>query len=167
MKVLENSGWLTAYIISNLVGLIFLFAAIKKPYLARLLFVLLFGWAAVFNFWLCHERPQEYLTYAEASLPLYRDFILGWFSRHVTEMVSMIAIGEALIAIGMLLRSWWVKLACIGVIIFQLAIAPLGVYAAFPFSLTVALAALFIYRNKNCKNYLWRFNIPEKKILQY
>ncbi len=53
-----------------------------------------------------------------------------------------------MIAMGMLLRRIWVKLACIAAI-FLLAIAPLGIYAAFPFSITVSLAACFIIKNDN------------------
>jgi hypothetical protein len=159
MKHLEDSGWLLAYIISNIVGLLFLWAAIKKPYLARLMFVLLFGWASVFNYILSHQRPEEYLNYADASIKWYSDFIHGWFSSHITQMVTLIALGEAAIAIGMLLKGWWVKLACVGVIIFQMAIAPLGVFAAFPFSITVSLAALILIRKKKF-NYLWEFRKP-------
>jgi len=156
MKGLENSTYLVGYIISNVVGLLFLLAAIKKPYVARLMFVLLFGWAFVANYTLAHEKPEAYLEYADFSIQWYRSFIYGWFSRHITQMVTLIAFGEACIAIGMLLKGWWVKLACIGVIIFLMAIAPLGIYAGFPFSITVSLAALILIRKKQF-DYLWRF----------
>jgi hypothetical protein len=76
-------------------------------------------------------------------------------------MVSLIANGEGLIAVGMILKGWWVKLACMGVIIFQLSIAPLGVYAAFPFSITVSVAAFFILR-KNRLDYLWKYRLTKR-----
>ena len=161
MKGLENSTYLVGYIISNVVGLLFLWAAIKKPYLARLMFVLLFSWAFVVNYTLAHERPEAYLEYGDSSIKWYRDFIHGWFSGHITQMVTLIAFGEAAIAIGMLLKGWWVKLACLGVIIFLIAIAPLGIYAAFPFSVTVSFAAFIIIR-KNADDYLWRFTGRKK-----
>ena len=156
MKGLEDSSYLVGYIISNIVGLLFLWAAIKKPYLARLMFVLLFGWASVTNYYFAHQTPEAYLEYADASIKWYRDFIHGWFSSHITLMVTLIAFGEAAIAIGMLLKGWWVKLACIGVIIFLLAIAPLGFYAGFPFSITTSIAAFLILK-KEAYNYLWKY----------
>ncbi|TMI91154.1 MAG: hypothetical protein E6H08_13885 [Bacteroidetes bacterium] len=55
----------------------------------------------------------------------------------------------------MLLHSWWVKLACIGSIIFLLSIAPLMVGSAFPFSITVSIAAVIILTDDD-KNYIWK-----------
>ena len=151
-----NSNYLLPYIISNIVGLLFLWAAIKKPPLARLMFVLLFSWACYINYTLSHSKPEFYLDYADASINWYTHFINGWFSNHITIMVTLIAIGQGLIAIGMSLKGWWVKIACIGVIIFLTAISPLGFYAAFPFEVTVALAAWFIIKNDSL-DYLWKF----------
>ena len=156
---IENSHIVViAYIASNIIGLLFLWAAIKRPKLARLLLVLLFGWASWVNYTGAHETPQAYLTYSQYALGLYRSFINGWFSTHVTVFVSFIALGQALIAVGMLLNGMWVKLACIGVIIFLLGIAPIGYYAGFPFSLTVSAAAYSILR-KDDLNYLWNFHM--------
>lgn len=163
MKGLENSAYLVGYIISNIVALLILWAAVKRPYLARLMFVVLFGWASVYNYTLAHQRPEEYLNYAESAIKWYSDFIRGWFSQHITEMVSWIAIGEAFIAVGMALRDWWLRLACLGVIIFQLAIAPLGAYAAFPFSIIVSIAAFLILKKKD-SDYLWKFNQLHQKV---
>jgi hypothetical protein len=161
MKGLDNPNYLVAYIISNIAGLIILWAAIKRPYLARLMFVILFSWACVANYTLAHQKPEEYLNYADTSIKWYRDFIHGWFTNHITIMVSSIAIGEGLIAIGMILKGWWVKLSCIGVIVFLMAIAPLGVYAGFPFSITVSIAA-FVVLKKNAVNYLWQYDVLQK-----
>jgi hypothetical protein len=63
----------------------------------------------------------------------------------------LIAVGQFIIAFGMLLKGIWVKLSCIGSIIFLLAIAPCS--SAFPFSITVFLAAFLIYKNDE-KNYI-------------
>jgi len=146
-----------AYTVSNLVGLGFLLTAVKWPKAARLLFVLLFGGASWFNYTTCHASPEAYLMYAEPSVfGFYTRFINGWFSEHITLFVSLIAIGQGLIAIGMLLNNLWVKLASLGVILFLTAIAPFGIYAAFPFSLTVSLAAWLVMKTDNL-NYLWRF----------
>ena len=158
-----DSTYLLPYLIANIVGLLFLWAAVKKQPLARLLFVLLFGWACWLNYTLSHEKPEAYLTYANAATTLYADFINGWFRQHITEMVSLIAIGQGLIAIGMLLKGWWVKIACIGVIIFLIAIAPLGMYAGFPFAITVGIAAYLILK-KDSFDYLWKFKIKNKEV---
>jgi hypothetical protein len=150
------------YAISNLIGLLYLLAAIKKTKLARLMFVLLFGWASCFNYILCHKHPEAYLMYGKGSVQFYANFINGWFKSHVTLFVSLIAIGQALITMGMLLKGIWVKLACIGVIIFLLSIALLGMYAAFPFSIFVSLSAYFIIK-KDDKDYLWKLGNYSKK----
>jgi len=55
----------------------------------------------------------------------------------------------------MLLNKWWVKLASISAVIFFIAIAPLGVGAAFPFSL-IASAAAIVILIKDEFNYSWK-----------
>lgn len=49
----------------------------------------------------------------------------------------------------------WVRAACIGAIVFLLAIAPLGVGSAFPFSITVSVAAFLVIRKREFRN-IWR-----------
>ncbi|MDR3680030.1 MAG: hypothetical protein P4L41_08700 [Flavipsychrobacter sp.] len=146
-----------AYSISNIVGLLMLWAAIKRTRLARVLFVLLFTWASWTNYTASHQHPEVYLDYAKFSVGFYKDFINGWFRNHTVEMVTLVSICQALISLGMLLNGTWVRLACIGTIVFLVGIAPLGVGAAFPFSLIVSLAAYFILRNDR-KDYLWKNN---------
>ena len=77
-------------------------------------------------------------------MAMYRDFITGWFSRHIQVMVVAIALGQAAIALLMAsrvpARRW---LGAAGASVFLLAIAPLGVGSGFPFSLTFG-AALFV-----------------------
>ncbi len=154
MQLTDQQIILIAYTASNGAGILFLLAAYKKPKLARLLFFLLFGWASWFNYTTAHQQPEAYLMYAPHSIELYAAFISGWFATHITTFVSAIAAGQAFIAVAMLLRGWWVKLACIGIIIFLAGIAPLGVYSAFPFSITVSVAAWLIWKNDDL-NYLW------------
>ena len=156
MEPLSNTAYLIGYIISNVFAILLLIAAIKRPKLARLLFFLLFAWAFGMNYYVSHNRPEAYLEYADEALPFYKSFINGWFSDNITEMVSLIAFGQATIAAGMLLKGWWVKLASIGAIIFLMAIAPLGLYAGFPFSIIASIAAIFILK-KDDLNFLWKF----------
>ena len=146
--------WLP-YTISNVVAILLLLAAWKLPRLARLLFVLLFGWAFWMNTKTALQHPEFYLDYADMALPFYASFIRGWFSEHIQPIIITIACGQLLIAVGMALNGIWVKTSCIGAIIFLLAIAPLGVGSAFPFSIFVSIAAYFIYRRVP-HDFLWR-----------
>jgi len=148
--------YLIQWIGSNSIAILFLIAAFRRPKLARLLFVLLFAWASWINYITAHNTPEEYLNYALlTSFDLMRDFINGWFKDHITLMVTMISIGQGLIAIGMLLNGWWVKTACIGAIVFLLAITPLGIGSGFPCSI-IAAVAIYIILKKNNLNYLWK-----------
>ncbi len=107
------------------------------------------------NYTTATNHPEKYLEYASMSIGLYRSFINGWFKDHITSMVCFIAICQALIGVGMLLNKWWVKLASISAVIFFIAIAPLGVGAAFPFSLIASAAAIVILVRDDF-NYLWK-----------
>jgi hypothetical protein len=145
------------WLISNIAAVVILLAALWKPKIARILFALLFGWACWMNYTTAHNNPADYLTYAAITpFGFYRDFINGWFSAHVTTMVTLISIGQGLIAIGMLSKGMLVQLACIGAIIFLMAIAPLGIGSGFPFSITASIAAYIIWRRDDM-NYVWRF----------
>lgn len=146
--------YLISWVISNIVGILMFWAAYKKPKLAKGMFFLLFGWASWFNYTTAHTTPEVYLDYASMSVDLCSESILGWFSGHITLVVSAIAVGQAFIALGMLLRDRWVKLACIGAILFLMSIAPLGVGAGFPFSITVSIAAYLII-HKGEHEYIW------------
>ena len=160
MKGFENPDYLVMYIVSNFVGLFILWMAWKSPKVARFIFFLLFTWASYINYTMAHNSPMEYLNYSSLSVKWYSDFINGWFAQNVTLMVSLIAVGQGLIALGMILKGWWVKLACTGTIIFLLAIAPLGVGAAFPFSIIVSLAAFFILKRDDL-DYIWTISWPK------
>lgn len=146
--------YLIPWLISNIVGILILLAAYKKPRLARGMFFLLFGWASWFNYTTAQAAPEVYLDYASMSVGLYSEFILGWFSHHITPVISIIAVGQGMIALGMILRGIWVKLGCIGAIVFLLSIAPLGVGAGFPFSIIVSIAAYLIMR-KGEHDFIW------------
>lgn len=143
-----------AYTISNIVALLMLWASWKRPRLGRLLFFLLFAWAAWANSSMAFHTPSDYLSYAQYAWPIYRDFIEGWFSQHIPPMVFVIAVGQVCIALGMLAKGWIFRLACLGGIIFLLAIAPLGAGAAFPFSLTASAGFWLLYRCGS-ERWLW------------
>jgi hypothetical protein len=154
MKGLENNAYLFGLIISNALAILFLIIAIWKPRIARLLFFLLFAWACWMNWTFSVNNPDAYLQYAELSLSdTYRNFINGWFSKHIPVIIGIIATCQGLIAISMLLKGWIYKLGIIGGIIFLLAIVPLGVGSGFPCTLIAAIALFKLY-NKG-KQYWW------------
>jgi hypothetical protein len=148
--------WLIPYIISNIVFLLSIVAALRKPMWTRIFFAGFFLWAAYFNSTTAIQSPEIYLTYANLNaLPAYSKFINGYFSEHITVFVSSIAVGQLLIALGLILNKTWVKLACIGGIIFGLAIAPLGVGSGFPATVFMAVA-FFILLKKNDHDFIWK-----------
>ncbi len=155
MKGFENQTYLVLYIVSNAVALLLLWTAWKQPRIARSMFFFLFAWASWTNWTTALRNPQFYIEYADLSFwDVYKQFIRGWFSRHVTEAVGFIATCQGLVAVSMLLKGWILKTGCIGAIIFLLAIGPLGVGSAFPFSITASLALYLILKNK-VNDYLW------------
>ena len=141
---------------SNIIAILLLVVAISKPKLARLLFAFLFAWACWINYSIAHNTPEVYLDYARLTpFGFMRNFINGWFNENITIMVSLIAIGQGLIAVGMLLKGWLERIACFGAIIFLVAIIPLGIGSGFPFSITLVVALYFIIK-KDSLDFLWK-----------
>ena len=153
MELLKE--YFTPWILSNVVGILILVSAIRKPRLARLLFVLLFSWACWINYTTAHDSPTDYLNYASLTpFATYESFINGWFENNIVSMVTFISIGQALIAIGMLLKGLIFRIACFGAIIFFIAISPLGIGSGFPFPIICLVAIYVILKKNNLKN-LW------------
>ena len=147
--------FLIPYLISQVASITMLIVAWYKTKWARVLFALLFFLAAATNMYIGITKPDAYQVYADLAIPTYRDFINGWFSLCSYILIPLIAVGQFLIALGMLLKGCWVKTACVGAIIFLLSIAPLMLGSAFPFSITVSVAAWLILLNDD-KNYVWK-----------
>lgn len=143
--------YLIPLLISNAVAILILIAAFKAPRWARWAIVLLFLWASFTNAYTATTNAEVYLEYAPMAIPWYRSFILGWFAEHVRAMVTLIAIGQFTIAVLMSLRGIWLNLGMLGASIFLLAIAPLGVGSAFPFSLIMVVALYVLFRFYNRK----------------
>lgn len=147
--------YLLPYLISLVAAVVFLMIAYKNTRVARLLFAVTFLGASAVNFNLGLNSPDTYLIYADMSLPFYRHFILGWFSQSNHIIVPLIACGQLLIGVGMLLTGWWVRWACYGAILFLLAITPLMTGSAFPFPLLVSWAAWIVLKRDE-KSFLWQ-----------
>ncbi len=161
MKGFENQTYLIAYIISNIVALILLLCAWKWPRVGRLLFFLLFAWAAWVNWALAVQTPQAYLDYADLTFSgWYKQFILGWFKDHTLLAVGFIATSQGLIALSLLQKGLVYKIGCIGGVVFLLAIMPFGVGAAFPCTLVMAAALYRLLRHG--QDYIWKIEKHEK-----
>jgi hypothetical protein len=139
--------YLVPWMISQALSLIILFLAIRKPVWTRHLFAAGFIAAGIFNWITAVRTPGAYMTYADTAIGLYRHFIEGWFSEHIGIVIPLIASGQIIIGIFMFAGKRFLALGCLGIILFLLAIAPLGVGSAFPFSITVSVAAYLVYRD--------------------
>ncbi len=141
-----------ASIVSNIVAMLLLYISWKQKNTARILFAALFIWAAITNWITANNNPEVYLDYGKYAISSYKKIIYGDFAGHISGFVSLIAIGQLIIGLGLLARGMIVKLSCIGGIIFMLAIAPLGFGAAFPFSITSSVALFLLYRHHFTKD---------------
>jgi len=158
MKGLDNSSNLLLYIISNTIAVAMLLMAWKNVRLARLFFFLIFTWASWTNWKTALYSPETYLGEADLTFfNFYKEFILGWFRQHITDAVKFIATCQALIAVSMLLKGWWLKAGGIGAILFLLAIAPFGVGSAFPCTVILAVAMYLVVKVRG-HNFLWMRN---------
>jgi zinc transport system ATP-binding protein len=122
-------------------------AAAKWPNVARFLFSLLLVGGGIWKLFALLTMPRFYVdTYGHPSTPPYAAFILGPFAANVALFVVLIAIGE--LAVGILATGAGraLQLAMISVMVFLLAIAPMGVGSAFPFSVFGIAAAYLVFR---------------------
>jgi hypothetical protein len=139
--------YLGPYIGSNIVAIGLLVVAAKWPKVARALFILIFLAACIVNTFTALTQPEAYLMYGEtAVVQVYRDFIYGPFSQYTAAFVLAIAIGQLTVAAFLVGKGILLRLGVIGGVIFLIAIAPLGVGSAFPFSLFAIAALLVMYR---------------------
>ncbi len=133
------------YLISNTIALVVVLLAWKMPTAARIGLGIIFVAASIANIFVAIIKPQDYLNYGQFSvLDVYRSFIDGWFAEHTRLFVLSIAAGQFFIGVGMFANGALLKPALIGIVIFGLAIAPLGVGSAFPCSVLLAFAAIML-----------------------
>ena len=138
------------YIISNAIALTALGLTWRVPTAGRIALGVIFLLASIVNTYTALTTPEEYLFYKDfAVLKSYRHFINGWFATHTEAVVLPIAAGQLVIAGGMFRGGRITRLAIASVVIFGLAIAPLGIGSAFPCSILLALAAILLWRQQN------------------
>jgi hypothetical protein len=154
-----------AYTISNVVAMIMLGCSWKYPKYSRIIYFLLFSWAAFTNAQTALAHPEYYMDYSRyVVLDLYRNFIRGFFGEHVTMIVIVIAACQLTIGISILLRGWIFRTGCIGGILFLVSIAPFGVGSAFPCTLIMAAGLLLLLRKKDI-DFIWN-ELHSKKVTE-
>jgi hypothetical protein len=155
MKGMDNQLYVTLLIISNIVAILQLVAAIKWPRMARLSFFLLFAWASWTNWTESQRSPLFYLEYADLTWSSwYRNFIKGWFAEHIQLAVGFVALCQGLIAVSMLLKGWIYKIGSVGAVVFLLSILPFGVGSGFPCTAIMAIALIILLRKYN-NEFIW------------
>ena len=77
----------------------------------------------------------------------YSQVMTGWFAANVTEVVTVVSIGQGLIAVGLLMGGIYARIAAVGTIIFLMVVLPLGLGSAFPAPILMAIGAYFVFRN--------------------
>lgn len=144
----SSPAFWAAYIVSNLIALTLIWSSTKHPGLTRATFSFIFICAAAANTYIAIDSPWAYQDYADSAVPLYKKFILGAFEAIITPMVLVIAVSQVLIAFSMFFKGKVLIAGCWGGIIFGLCIAPLGLYAAFPATVLMAVALFRLQKNE-------------------
>ncbi len=136
---------LIPYLLTNAIALVLVFLAFKRHRLTRLIFILIFLLAGLFNIYTILTNPEFFNHYADkAFLDIYRSFISGYFSQHIQQVVALIGLGQIIVAALLSAGGRLVHLGVFGGIIFFIALIPLGVSAAFPAMLLYILALLLM-----------------------
>jgi len=79
------------------------------------------------------------------AVDLYRKFINGMFISYTSLIVSLIALGQMLVGIFLLMKRTLFLLGFLGGIIFLIAISPLGIGSAFPSTLLMLISLVLLY----------------------
>lgn len=134
------------YFVSITLTILLVMFTRQDPMRARFAYAFLFLCAGLINGYFAWNSPDLYLRYAVPAWGPYEEFILGPFPAIVRTVILWIAIGQALLAFLFLARGILLKIACLGSMVFFLAITPLGMGAAFPLPLIALVGSLFIYK---------------------
>lgn len=148
MKTLDTL-LLIAYVVINAFALVQLVGSYRWPNVTRAVFLLLFAGAAILNVRTVFDTPWTYQSYADYAIPLYSWFILGPFDMFTRPIVLSIVVGQVFIAGSMFMKGFWFREGCFFGMIFCVAIAPLGLGAAFPATLLMALAFYQLYKHES------------------
>lgn len=139
---------LILYAVSNGAAILLMIACYKRPIIARFSFALLFGGASWFNTTTVLSTPWVYTDFADyAVLDVYRWFILGPFEQIAMPLILIIAAGQLFIAFSMPLTGRLFKAGCVVGILFSIGVLPLGLGAAFPAMLFLAVGFYHLWKH--------------------
>jgi hypothetical protein len=122
-----------------------IFICFKWPKIGKVAWGIIFILAGIFNIYTGVSNPQAYVDYGQHAVGLYQKFIYGLFSSYTSLIVSLVALGQILVGIFLLMKRTLFFLGIVGGIIFLLAISPLGIGSAFPSTLLMAISLVLLY----------------------
>ncbi len=112
---------------------------------AKYLWSFVFVAAGFVNLYYSLTEPEIYVQgFGPHAIELYQRFIYGFFSQHTEFIVMVIAIGQLLVGILLLCNDNLFRLGILGGTLFLLAVAPLGLGAAFPATLLGAVSLVVL-----------------------
>jgi hypothetical protein len=134
------------YLITHILTLLLIFTCYKWPNIGKAVWGLIFILAGAFNIFTVISSPEKYVSvYGQHAVPLYKKTIFGLFSTYTVLFVVTIAMGQILVGSCLLMKRTPFKLGVFGGVIFLVAISPLGLGAAFPSTLFMALSLVLMY----------------------
>lgn len=135
-----------AVVISNVIALLLILICYKWPKTGKVVSSIIFLLAGIFNMYSGIADPEVYVnTYGPLAIGLYQKIIYGVFSSYTSLFVILIAVGQLLVGIFLLLKRTLFKLGILGGIIFLISISPLGIGSAFPFPLLMSISLVLLY----------------------
>jgi hypothetical protein len=139
-----QDNWLP-YTITHVITFSLIFVCYKWPKIGKVAWGIIFILAGIFNIYTAMSNPQAYLNYGSYAVGFYQKFINGVFSTHTALIVFLIASGQILVGIFMLMKRKHFLLGIVGGIIFLVAIAPLGIGSAFPSTLLMSISLVLLH----------------------
>jgi len=106
---------------------------------------IIFILAGIFNIYTGNSNPQAYVDYGQHAVSLYQKLIYGLFSSYTSLIVSLIASGQIIVGIFLLMKRTLFVLGILGGIMFLVAISPLGIGSAFPSTLLMSISLVLLY----------------------
>jgi hypothetical protein len=134
------------YLITHILTLLLIFTCYKWPSFGKAVWGLILILAGAFNIFTVISSPEKYVSaYGQHAVLLYKKIIFGLFSTYAVLFVVAIAMGQILVGSCLLMKRTPFKLGVFGGVIFLVAISPLGLGAAFPSTLFMALSPVLMY----------------------
>ena len=133
------------YVITHVITFLLIFICYKWPKIGKVVWGIIFVLAGIFNIYNGNSNPQKYVEYGQNAVGLYQKFIYGIFSSYTSLIVLLIALGQILVGIFLLMKRTLFLLGILGGIFFLVAISPLGIGSAFPSTLLMSISLVLLY----------------------